>query len=424
MINHPPAEKPWLSWAYVAAWTLTIFMAIPLARAIQQFVRDTWGRESFMYAVATIIVAVLAVAVIWMIRFRPASVKACLWLAGVAATFLVYTLNVGQDQPEETVHFIQYGVLGVLVFRALSHRIRDSSVYLAAAVVCGIIGTADEFIQWLTPRRVWGLRDIWFNFSAGLLVQIGIAKGLAPKFIGSGMGRKNLQILCGLILTAVVLLSACLFITPPRIAWLANRFEALEFLNRNDSVMFEYGYRYEDPDIGIFRSRFAPEDLRHTDRVHAPEAAEILDRFKSREAYRFFLRYVTPMKDPFVHEARVHLFRRDYYYHTAWKHQDTPEEFKRRLTIAYRENQILEKYFTRTLRMSSYVWPRGKRSEARQHLLTDQVYESRVSQDLITRIDESQVTGFLAVLILGLVFLYVRLGKRSEEKLHDLSSIS
>ena len=91
-------------------------------------------------------------------------VSAGLWLLSVAAVSLGYTLELGEKSPEEALHFIQYGVLGVLVYRALAHRRHDTSIYIAAALICGILGIIDEVIQWLTPRRYWSLRDIWINF--------------------------------------------------------------------------------------------------------------------------------------------------------------------------------------------------------------------------------------------------------------------
>ncbi len=66
-----------------------------------------------------------------------------------------------------------------------------------------------------------------------------------------------------------------------------------------------------------------------------------------------FLQFYTPISDPFVHEARVHLFRRNRYLRTALNHKNDPEEFDRRMTIAFRENQIMEEYYHDTLHLSN-----------------------------------------------------------------------
>ncbi len=183
MLDHPPRETPWLSWLYALIWSLIIFATIPFARAIQKYLSQQWGRDVFTYGVLSAIGITLVVSVICVLRYRSISRSSYFWLATVAAIFIGYTLELGRENPGEAIHFIQYGVLGVLVYRALTHRIHDVSIYCAAAIICGIIGIIDEVIQWLTPDRYWVLRDIWINFFSAGLIQISIAKGLKPRFI-------------------------------------------------------------------------------------------------------------------------------------------------------------------------------------------------------------------------------------------------
>jgi hypothetical protein len=414
MLVSPPKEKQWLSWLYVVIWTLIIFGTIPLARAIQIFVYQEWNRDLFTYVVLAITILAFVAVTIWAQQIRPASRSSYIWLAAIFAIFVVYTIELGKGSPEEAIHFIQYGVLGILVYRALTHRLKDAGIYFAAAIICGVIGSIDEFIQWLTPRRVWGLNDIWLNFFSSALVQIAIAKGLPPTFIARRLSRANLRFLCRLAIAAVAILGASLLITPPRIAWVAKRIGGLEFLKYNDSVLVEYGYLYKDLDIGVFRSRFTPWELKQNDQRRAVEAANILNRFQDEYSYRRFLSLYTPVNDPFVHEARVHLFRRDRHFDTALEYEDDPAEYARRLTIALRENQILEKYFSSTLQHSDYVWTEEKLVMAQRHLLQDDFYDSRVSENLITRVSEWQVVSILIALILGLTLFHWYIGKPSE----------
>ena len=412
MIKIPPQEKQWLSWLYVVVWTLIIFMTIPLARAIQQFVYQEWSRDLFTYVVLALTLMGFLAAVNYIRQFRSASRSNIIWLAAVTGIFIVYTIQLGKMNPEEAIHFVQYGVLGILVYRALAHRLHDSSIYLVAAVICGIIGLLDEFTQWLTPGRFWGLRDIWMNFFSAAVVQIAIAKGLKPKFINGRPGPTNLLFLIRLMIAAVAIMGANMLLTPPRIAGLANWISWLEFLSRNEGVMLEYGYLYEVPEIGVFRSRFAPEDLKKTDLVRGVEAAEILDRFPDKSSYRPFLKIYTPITDPFVHEARVHLFRRDAYFTAADKYKAEPQNYAERLTVAYRENQILERYFPETLKNSDHLWRDEKKALTRSHLLDDKLYDSRVSQNLITQVSEGQVACLFIIIILGLILLHRHIGKK------------
>jgi hypothetical protein len=413
MIERPPQEKQWRSWLYVAAWTLIIYATIPLARAIQQFVSRQWDRNLFMVVVLAITAAGLAAAVRYVRKHQPSARSNYFWLVLIAGIFGGYTIKLGQHSPEEAMHFVQYGVLGILVYRAWTHRLQDTSVYLAAAITCGVIGTVDEFVQWLTPRRYWGLKDIWLNFFSAGLVQIAIAKGLQPAVIDRRPGRANLRVVCRLAVAALAILGASLLTTPPRIGWLADRVGWLEFLKHHDSVLLEYGYLYEDPDIGVFRSRFAPGELEQIDRKRAVAAASILNRFRGESTYPTFLKRYTPMSDPFIHEARVHLFRRDRHFSQALKSKNDPVKYARHLTIAWRENRIMEIYFPNTLQRSDYVWSEKKSRLAHRHLLPGELDDSWVSRDLVTRVSERLVVCVYIVLILGLLLLHWYFGKTS-----------
>ena len=411
MYKSPHQRKQWLAWLYMAIWSLIIFVTIPMARAIQKCVTLQWSREAFTYAVCGVIFLAFAAAIFYVHRRRPIARNSYLWLTAIGALFFGYTIEIGKRAPEEAVHFVQYGVLGFLAYRALSCRLDDSSIYFAAAIVCGMIGTLDEFVQWLTPQRFWGLSDIWLNFFAAALVQIAIAKGFKPTNATRCPGPENLRFVCRLAIGAVFLFFASLLITPPRIAWVSERIGWLAFLKKNESVMVEYGYLYQDPDVGIFRSRFAPLELLEMDRRRAVEVAKILDQFKEGQSYGTFLRLYNPISDPFVHEARVHLFRRDSYFYIAGKHKEDPKEHARCLDIAYRENLIMTKYFSNTLQHSSYVWAAERLDLARRHLLNGGNYDSEVSQTIITRISEPRVVGFFMMLILGLILIDLYLGK-------------
>ena len=177
--------------------------------------------------------------------------------------------------------------------------------------------------------------------------------------------------------------------------------------------MFEYGHLYDDPETGLFRSRLSSEELWRIDLDRGLEAAGILDRFRDKSAYRPFLRKYSPITDPFLHEARVHLFRRDTYLLNSEKHADDHNKYRTHLTVAYRENQILEKHFKNTLQHSSYVLPPDQVFVLEQNLLADFQYESPVSRDLVTGIREWQVIGGLLLALLGLAVVdFVILSRR------------
>lgn len=400
-------------WAAVVAWSLVIFTAIPLARRIQGAVRESLGSETFGWLVVACAV-VGATATLQSLRRaeRPLSASRVFWLLATTGVLIGYTALLWGN-PEEAVHLLQYGVLGILLHRALAHRLHDSGIYFVAAALGALVGIVDEFIQWLTPGRYWGLRDVWLNFFAGAVVQLGIAFGVRPMAISGAPGPRSIRALCGATAACVLALGLSLLNTPPVILSL-SQLPGLGFLASNETVMLEYGHLHMSPAGARFRSRFSVDELRVLDARRGAEAAAILDEHRSDNAYSDFLDRYTPITDPFVHEARVHLFRRDR--HLARAKVNPKERYRREgMSVAFHENQILEHYFTETLGHSSYVFDDDLKQRIEADFLPSWPYESAVSRKLLTGIGSR---GVLATMLTALAALYAtqrRFGQEPEQ---------
>ena len=405
MLDKPPQIQQWIAWLVVCIWSLMIFLTIPFARPVVEIVSERWDRAVFLYVVLSVVLITFAIVLRHVIRNWSIRLTQLLWLIVTASIFVIYAIQLSKKSPEETIHFILYGALSVLVFQALAIKRHCVTTFFAAAVICGLVGMIDEVIQWLVPQRYWDLRDVWINFFAAAIIQVAIAKGLQPTFISNRPNRVNVRFLCGLLTATAILLGACLMNTPARIDWYAERVPGLDYLKTNASIMVEYGYRYDDPDIGIFHSRFSLEELKTMDWKRSSKAAIILNLYKPNSAYNDFLRIYTPVTDPFLHEIRVHLFSRDANFQRAMKIDQNSNRYAKMLTKAFRQNQIIEKYFPHTLKASDYVWPHSKRALTKKFLVHDMPFESWVSKHLITSVTETQMGIFFVTLILGLVAL-------------------
>ncbi|MGN3974834.1 VanZ family protein [Tsuneonella sp. SYSU-LHT278] len=75
--------------------------------------------------------------------------------------------------PEERTHMIEYGVVGVLIYKALLERLKNEwpvwSPTLLAMLIVGTLGSIDEVLQFWHPTRTFDWRDIGFNWLAGIL---------------------------------------------------------------------------------------------------------------------------------------------------------------------------------------------------------------------------------------------------------------
>lgn len=404
MFHRPVRENEWVSWLFVALWTGIIFLTIPLARTLQEFIRNLWGKEAFTYIVLTAIAIGGLVAIAHLLRSKSTTLVNYFWLLLVAMVFVVYSYRLSQA-PEEALHFIEYAFLGILIYRAFTHRVRDYSIYFSVVLVGVIIGTIDETIQWLTPRRYWDYGDIWLNFVAVALAQIAIVGGLAPTLISARPKAASLRLPFRLGIISISLLILTLLNTPARVTWYADRVPALEFLKYNPSTMSEYGHLYHTPDIGSFRSRLSREELHDQDETRSQQAAKILDQYYERNTYAEFLQVYTPDSDPFVHEARVHLYRRDRYISRTDRAAEDDPLKRHYLDVAYREQQIMENYFPNTLQLSRFTLDQETLQSMESAHLPGDKYESPVSRHLITLISERQLISLLLLTILSLIGL-------------------
>lgn len=389
-------------WGALVGWAAFIFAAVPYANDIQERIRTQLGEGALRSAMIAV-VGVSAVAVMaWLRKRHGAWLGGFLWIFAIAAFALVWMSQL--DVAAEPVHLVEYGVFGILAFRALSPHLRDRAVYLAAAALTALVGTLDELFQWLIPGRIWDLGDIGINAVTGVLVQLLIWQGIRPAAVAGRPRPRSVRVALRILAVEVLVLGLSLLNTPPRIEWYATRIPGLGYLGRELSTrMVEYGHRHVDPEIGRFRSRFTPRELERADRERGAAAAEILVRYRRPNQYHEFLLAYHPPHYPFLFEARTHLLYRDRLWARAKRARDDPAAERRLATEAYREHLILDRYFPHTMKHSDLALPPEVRQAlAALHRPGDR-FESEVSNWLLTGWSEVQVRWSLLIALAGLV---------------------
>ena len=371
------------AWVAVILWILFIGISIPLARDFQALVTAFLGRNAFIAAVFIFLLAGLFIVTLRVLRqSKTKRLMSFLWTLFAIAICTAWTIELSKN-PEESIHFIEYGVLSVLFFHALSFRLSDWSIYFAAVLLTGLVGTFDEMIQWFTPQRYFDFRDILINTGAGFLAQVVIVKGIRPSLISPKIDSQSIRLVCILTAVQILLIAGCYSNTPAVVERFTDTFPFFSYLKSKDNIMAEYGYRYKDPQIGTFYSRFSLEEIKRLDTNRSAEAAKILQRFKDYETYGQFLKLYNPYSDPFLHELKVHLFRRDEYIWRSLDRSAKKEMMITNCTIAFRENALLEKYFSKTLQAAALTLPNDTMLSLSACADHQMKYESPVSGDLI-----------------------------------------
>jgi hypothetical protein len=387
-------RKKLLAWLWVGLCILAIFLVVPTARTIQRLVSAAGGRSLFGYAVL-VATGLVFFSLLYILIFR-LKVRAAanyVWLTAVAGLYVYFTLRLWRN-PEEAVHFLEYGLLGYLLFRALSLTIRDASIYPSAFLIGSLVGIGDEILQWMMPNRYWDFRDAGLNALAAGLIQVAIWKGLRPRVISAKTGPRSWRRVSVLLAANLLLLGLCASNTPRRVARYAERVPRLSFLVREEP-MSEFTLRHLDPEIGVFYSRLSLAELQREDSKNSGHYGRILRDWKDK-SYAEFLSRHHPLIHAFLYEMRVHLFRRDRRLQEG-REAKSPRARKNDLFVAYKENLILEKYFGRTLEQSSYQWEPEERASVASLIDQHRAYRSPVSAG---RFQVKETTLWLAIFVL------------------------
>lgn len=330
-----------------------------MARSLQKFVAGTVGREFFTYVVLFVVGAgITTLLYLFIFKLKVKKISQYFWLLVCAGLYIYHTVKL-KAHPEEAIHFLMYGLLAYFFFRALSHRIHDRTIYITAGLFVLFIGTTDEFLQWMMPQRYWDFRDIGLNMLAGGIFLLGVWKGIKPVVISKPVKKISVKMLAGIITANLIFAGLCLSNTPNFVNRYTTAISALSWL-RNEEPMTEYGYKYKDPEIGTFYSRFTLEKLREIDIANSETYGEILPRDISSDfMHKKFIRIYNPNTNPFLYEFMIHLYRREHTFYLLAK-TDKPDRKIRMSSAAFRENLLIEKYFGNTLKHSGFVWPDEK----------------------------------------------------------------
>ena len=173
-------------------WAMVVVVAIYATLGPAQMLAEAL-RERNLLRVSVVVVLLMVGATIagrWVKR-RPGQREIGVAL-GVTAVYLMAWIRI--HSWEERTHLFEYGLVAILIYQALTERLRhDRRVLVPAALavaLTALLGWLDEGIQALLPNRVYDLRDVGFNALAGLMA-IGASLVLARARRWVAVGRRS-----------------------------------------------------------------------------------------------------------------------------------------------------------------------------------------------------------------------------------------
>ncbi len=152
-------------WGIVLFYILFIYVSLPFMPGLWEgFVRKV---GSFADYTAAIILVIFGGFIVFYLISKQKDIRSFIWLAMLAC---VYAFGLSRLKLSiERIHFIEYGILSIFLFRVLRHSIKNKSIYLWSGVAVFGLGLIDEGIQYLLPNRVFDTRDVIVNGLAGIL---------------------------------------------------------------------------------------------------------------------------------------------------------------------------------------------------------------------------------------------------------------
>jgi hypothetical protein len=136
-----------------AAWTAVIYAFIPLVRPIQRALLRAMDPAWITVAVLLVVGLALSAAVSLLRRQqRPVRAFDLAWLsaAAAAAAWCAWSLR---SRPEEAIHLLQFGLMAVLIYRALRPAEPDVAILTATVLLGSLVGATWQSTRGLARSR-------------------------------------------------------------------------------------------------------------------------------------------------------------------------------------------------------------------------------------------------------------------------------
>ena len=157
-------------WLWVLAVMVAIYATLGLAQTLAETLRERGLLDISIGLFLLSMFLVAATIITQGLKVRPGGAEVAVAIGVATAYLLVFTR---MTVPTERSHLIEYSVVGILIFEALTERASQGRRVplppVLAVITTVTLGALDEGIQWLLPNRVFDPVDILFNTLAGIM---------------------------------------------------------------------------------------------------------------------------------------------------------------------------------------------------------------------------------------------------------------
>ncbi|MFC1825709.1 VanZ family protein, partial [Thermodesulfobacteriota bacterium] len=155
-------------WIVVLVYTLFLLAFLPLFPVVWRFLGQLFPGvpERISYLLTPALSFVLLLYFIFIIRQK----DLMFWVWSAVFLFCYFPLLYYYcEYPAERIHLVEYGLLVILLYRALKVRMRSILIYPAVFLGAFLVGLMDETIQGVLPNRVYEFKDVIINWVSSFL---------------------------------------------------------------------------------------------------------------------------------------------------------------------------------------------------------------------------------------------------------------
>ncbi len=170
-----------LDWSIAISFYLATLLIIPLSNYflpnLEGTTVDTSWNSSINVIIAVVFIILLSVLVSKGKNTQVSSYVSLAAVIGLSIFFLAYV-----QTSRDRLHFLGYGILSLLLWRALRHSISTYMLYFWTLLAVMIFACLDELLQLSgIGGRNFSFRDIGTDWFSAFLAQLLIALVLRPK---------------------------------------------------------------------------------------------------------------------------------------------------------------------------------------------------------------------------------------------------
>lgn len=148
-------------WGLLCAYIFLIYSTLGLVRGWSEILSEH-GLAQSITRLAVGLFLFLSIGWGW----QRASGRQRLGRVGIGILLVTGALLV--NFPEERIHLVEYGLIGLMLGWALAGISRWPELWPLAVALVWMVGLGDELIQAVLPNRVYDVRDIVLNGLAGM----------------------------------------------------------------------------------------------------------------------------------------------------------------------------------------------------------------------------------------------------------------